>query len=257
MLDYNGPDKTSQFFASALSADEAVQEGLDLPGLDSLSTDELGEVLSASADAASSQSDIDLSSVSENVADVLTEPIEPATRTMISDEPASEATRGMAAAAAAPLRLGNAWADGFAWKYADRYSFRHCDFWLVNCGPISKIDFSLITDPGEVRTTTQLNFVRQGDDLGKVTIESTIYSGGRALSGTALETWSTPGYGTQYNYHTSTLGYTFEAEYKLRFAKPYGSAAWDAVFRTGVSAPCSETPPEAYKCKFTPQFNPY
>ncbi len=225
ILAENGPEATESFFAQAV--EDPAQ--IELPGLAEQTTEIKQEVFQVSADAAATNSLVTESDL----------PVE--VQSAAGSEPEVEADSFSSAAVS-----GYAINNGRSWYWKGGSYHVTCSWF--SCRNTDWIEYEFTVDPGKKITKTGLKFKKWGNRFGNVTLTSWVFAAGNNF-GVSSKIWSTPGYGTQYNNHNSTLNKTFQAWYEIKVAEQ-GVGLRKLEFKTKKSAMCKEPSPQSYQCLF-------
>ena len=251
IVESNDPGTAAEYFRSAANDPDVAK----LPGTENLTIAEKKQVLTLSAEAAAEGEVLPVDKFAPKVADSLRS---------ISSEAASISTnrdyKAVAALdgasdspiiapfsyASAPI-AGQAINNRFSWQMENRFNWSECPF-LQPCKIVSWVNMKFTTNPGKNNTGTSLQFLRWGTKLGSVQLNSTVFAATSNYGPSGWKNWSTPGTGTQWNYHNSTLNKSFQVWYEMKIATPGGTKS--AEWKTGKSGACKEPSPGAYRCLF-------
>lgn len=225
ILDDNGAQTTASFFAQA--AKNPAQ--IELPGLVGQTDATKKQVFAISADAAASDLPLTESDLPVEVQSPTTDDQEISTFSVSS-----------------AVILGSAIHNKRTWQAKDKLTYKDCNWFY--CTPKSWIEFTATIDPGKRKSRTGWKFTKWGNKIGSMTFNSTILSAGYNASESGWMTWNTPGTGTQYNNHASTLNKSFQAYYRYKIATVRGDMTGE--FKTKKSSACKEPPIGAYQCLF-------
>ncbi|HEV7741720.1 MAG TPA: hypothetical protein VGO65_04820 [Pseudolysinimonas sp.] len=146
--------------------------------------------------------------------------------------PATEPQSVVLSVPAVPV-MGSAIANKRAWQRVTTFYWTVCN---PTCHNDSSLQFRYTTNPGNLGTSTSLNFLETGNQIGNLTLRSDIYANG-TLFDSVTTPWASPGSGVQRNFHAATAGKAFVALYITKIGTPNGVAT--DTYKTGT-ATCSQ-----------------